>query len=148
VKRSPLKRKTPLRSTDGTLKRSSLKRGAGGPRASKAEVSARENFKTVVCSKKCIGLLIPGHECEGPLQAMHVVSKHTLKNRGLRRLLWDVQNGVPGCYRIHRRHDLAVEKIPRALLPAAAFEFAEEHGLMDALERHWPGTPFDEDMAA
>jgi hypothetical protein len=75
---------------------------------------------------------------------MHVVSKHTLKRRGLRRHLWDVANGVPGCYRIHRRHDLAVEKIPRTLLPARCIEWAERHGVLDALERHWPGTPFDE----
>lgn len=133
MKRSPLTRKTPLRSV-------AMLKNSRRVRASKSEVSAREFFKRAVCSKPCVGRQIPGHECDGPLQAMHIVSKHTLKNRGLRRLLWDVRNGIPGCYRLHRRHDLAVEKIPRDLLPPAALEFAAEHGLMDSLERHWPAT--------
>lgn len=122
--------------------------GRKGPRPSTAEITARERFKREVCSQPCIGRRIPGHECDGPLQAMHVVSKHTLKRRGLRRHLWDIENGVPGCYRLHRRHDLAVEKIPRALLPERCIEWAARLGVLDSLERHWPGTPFDEDVAA
>lgn len=138
-----LQRKKPL-----VARAKPRKPGRRGPAPTTAELTARERFKQVVCSEPCIGRQIPGHVCDGPLQAMHVVSKHTLKRRGLRRLLWDVENGVAGCYLIHRRHDLAVERIPRVLLPDRCMEWARTHGVLDSLERHWPGTPFDEAEAA
>ena len=69
---------------------------------------------------------------------MHVVSKQTLKRRGLRSLIWDAANGICGCYAIHRRHDLAVEKIARDLLPPRCIAWATEHGVLVDLERHWP----------
>lgn len=143
MKRTRLQRKKPL-----VARVKPRRPGRSGPRPTTAEITARELFKQTVCSEPCIGLLIPGHVCEGPLQAMHVVSKHTLKRRGLRKLLWDAANGVPGCYRIHRRHDMAVERIPRALLPDRCVEWARRHGVLDSLERHWPGTPFEQDVAA
>lgn len=141
MKRTRLQRKKPFVSR---AKPRTKKHG----KPSKADVSARENFKVVVCSEPCIGTEIPGHVCDGPLQAMHVVPKQTLKRRGLRHLLWDPANGIAGCERIHTRHDLGVEKIPRALLPAACLVWAGEHGVLDSLERHWPGSPFEEDVAA
>ncbi len=95
-------------------------------------------FKEVVCSESCIGAQIPGHVCDGPLQAMHVVPKATLKKRRLWHLMYDPSNGIPGCYEIHRRHDNKVELIPRSLLPARCIRWANEHGVLDALERHWP----------
>lgn len=120
-----------------------------GPRKLPAAVrDAQEVFKVTVCSRPCIALEIPGHVCEGPLQAMHVVPKQTLKRRNLGHLVWDPVNGVPGCYRAHRRHDNKVEQIPRELLPESAIRWAEAHGVLDALERHWPGNPFAEDVAA
>jgi hypothetical protein len=109
-----------------------------GPAPTPADKSAREAFKLAVCSEPCIGRRIAGHVCEAPLQAMHVVSKQTLKRRGLRHLLWDPVNGVAGCYRIHRRHDQAVEKIPRELLPQRCIDWARTHDVFDSLERHWP----------
>lgn len=112
------------------------KRGRNG--APKVDRSVTELFKETVCSEPCIGAVIPGHVCELPLQAMHVVPKQTLKRRGLRHLVYDPINGVCGCYSIHRRHDLAVEKIPRGLLPARCIEWARSHNVLDALERHWP----------
>jgi hypothetical protein len=99
---------------------------------------ATERFKQVVSRGPCIALGLPGHVCEGPLQAMHIVPRQTLRRRGLEDLEWDPDNGVNGCYRAHRRHDLAVEKIPRSLLPPSAIDWAARHGLLDALERHWP----------
>lgn len=114
--------------------------GRSGPRPTVADTDARATFKVTVCADPCIGVAISGHVCEPPLQAMHVVPKQTLKRRGLRHLLWDPLNGVSGCYRIHRRHDLAVEKIPRELLPQRCIDFALEHNLVDVLDRHWPET--------
>ena len=142
MKRSRLKRYTRLQRSKPIEARATPRRKPrhSGKRPTVAEVNAREQFKTVACSEPCIGRRIPGHVCDGPLQAMHVVSKHTLKRRGLRRHLWDVANGVAGCERIHRRHDLAVERIPRELLPARCIEWAERLGVLDSLERHWPTT--------
>lgn len=51
-------------------------------------------------------------------------------------MLWDPRVGVALCERCHRRHDLAVERIPRRALPLGVFEFASE---LDALVA--PRTP-------
>ena len=112
-------------------------------RRTESDRAASELFKFIVDAQPCIGEGIPGHECEFPMQAMHVVPKQTLRLRGLAHLIWDPGNGVNGCYRIHRRHDNAVEKIPRHFLPATCFAWAEAHGLTDALERHWPASGKD-----
>jgi hypothetical protein len=133
VKRTRLQRKKPF-----LARAKPRRRGVVGKRPTVAEVEAREAFKLTVCAEPCIGSDIPEHVCDGPLQAMHVVPKQTLKRRGLRHLLWDPVNGIPGCYRIHRRHDLKVELIPRSLLPARCLEWARTNGVADALERHWP----------
>lgn len=47
---------------------------------------------------------------------------------------WDPRNGVLVTVRAHERHTLAVDRIPRELLPARVWEFARE---MDGLR---PGT--------
>ncbi len=96
-------------------------------------------FKYVASQTRCIGLdAFAGHVCDGEMQAMHVVPKQTLKRRGLRHLIWDPVNAVNGCERVHRRHDLAVEKIPRSALPGRCVHWAERHGVLDALQARWP----------
>lgn len=120
-------------------------RSAGGmgqrkahPARRRTDVDAAGLFKETVCLEPCIGAAIDGHVCDGDLQAMHVVPKQTLKRRGLFHLVYDPVNGVPGCYLLHRRHDLGVEKIPRNLLPSRCVAWARSHNLVDALDRHWP----------
>lgn len=107
-------------------------------RASKSDRAAAELFKQIMDAEPCIGEQIPGHECEFPMQAMHVVPKQTLRRRGLGHLVFDPLNAVNGCYRIHRRHDNRIELIPRHLLPARCFAWAEAHNLTAELERAWP----------
>jgi hypothetical protein len=68
----------------------------------------------------------------------HVIEKQTLKRRNLDHAVWDPRNGIPLSRRVHERHSTAVERIPRSVLPAEAFEFAAEFGLMDVLERRYP----------
>jgi len=133
VKRTRLQRSKPF-----VARAKPRRRGRSGKQPTTAELAARAAFKETVCAGPCIGVGIPGHACEPPLQAMHVVPKQTLKRRGLRHLLWCPENGVCGCYRIHRRHDNKIELIPRELLPERCIDFAVEHGLVDALDRHWP----------
>lgn len=58
--------------------------------------------------------------------------------RLLRRLLWDVRNGLACCKWCHSRHTDAVRRIPRKLLPRFAFEFADELGLRWMIERDYP----------
>jgi hypothetical protein len=131
VKRSsPLRRLTPLGRATRLQVRPKRRDGAA--------TDAAGVFKTAVCSEPCIGTRVDGHVCDGPLQAMHVVSKQTLRRRGLAHLVYDPVNGIAGCYLIHRRHDLCVEKIPRSLLPGRCVEWARAHGLLDDLLRHWP----------
>lgn len=133
MKRTRLQRKKPF-----VARAKPRPRSKAGRRPSASEIAARAEFKVTVCSEPCIGRLIPGHVCDGPLQAMHVVPKQTLKRRGLRHLVWDAANGIAGCYAIHRRHDNKTEQIDRALLPARCIEWARTHNVLDALERHWP----------
>jgi hypothetical protein len=124
VKRSPLLRRTPLRTRPK-------------PRTRQTREDA-VLFHDTVCSEPCIGLQLDGHICDGRLEAMHVVPKQTLRRRNLGELRWDALNGVAGCEAIHRRHDLKVELIPRALLPQRCIDWAVAHNLTDALDRHWP----------
>lgn len=116
------------------------KRAPAKRRTTPKFLDARETFKQVVCADDCIAEGKGFGECEFPLQAMHVVSRQALRNRGLSHLEWDPTNGVSGCYRHHRRHDNAVEVLPMELLPARCIAWAERYGLLDVLERYWPPT--------
>lgn len=124
MKRSPLLRRTPLRTWPA--------------RRTVQAKNAAALFHHTVCAEPCIGLQLEGHRCDGRLQAMHVVPKQTLRRRNLGHLRYDPLNGIAGCERIHRRHDLKVELIPRALLPQRCIDWAATHNLSDALDRHWP----------
>lgn len=99
---------------------------------------AQELFKTIVCSEDCLVEGKVSGACEPPLQAAHVVSAAELRKRGLGHLVYDPTNAIALCYRHHRRHDNWTEKIPRHLLPARCFAWAEAHNLTDALEKAWP----------
>lgn len=70
------------------------------------------------------------------LQAAHVLPK--------RWLLGDEKacpdGGIVLCVYHHARHDHWVERLPRALLPAAAVTFAERTGLAWMLDREFPPT--------
>lgn len=115
-------------------------------RREKGNTDAASAFRARVLSKPCIGLVDPRHVCETPLQAAHVVPAQVLRRLGLAEMVYEPRNAVPACKRLHERHDLCVEKIPRAWLPADCLHWAEENGLSHELERYWPvmvtdGTP-------
>lgn len=76
-------------------------------------------------------------DCELPMQAHHVITQQALRKRGLSGAAWDPRIGVGVCYRAHRRHTLAVERIPLARLPLTVRAFVHGLGLDWMLERYY-----------
>jgi len=131
VTRTPLKRRAPLRAGAARLRR----RPRANP-VSVAEQAAREAWKLDLGA--CVVCPAEGGACRGSVQGHHAIGKQTLKRLGLRRLLWDRRNRVPVCEHRHEQHTSGYRPIPRELLPASVFEFAEEVGLGWWLDRHYP----------
>jgi hypothetical protein len=86
------------------------------------------------------------------LEAHHVVPKQTLKqeidNERHVDVLYDPRNGLALCAICHERHTNASDRVPRSLVPAAAWGFAAEHGFEtgevkggESLENHTNSAP-------
>jgi hypothetical protein len=99
-------------------------------------VVSPEEWKRRVCLHGCAVHDDPA-DCDGVLQAHHVITQGHLRKHGLEGALWDVRNGLCCCEGAHRRHTLAVERIRRDRLPAETVGFAEEHGLGWKLDRYY-----------
>lgn len=95
-----------------------------------------------------------GEECEGVVQAHHIVRRQFVQDRidtrvraeslnavqraELERLLlWDLRNGMGVCYRAHRRHHSRVQPIPARFVSAAAYAFAQELELVYRIEMEY-----------
>ena len=75
------------------------------------------------------------------VEGHHILGKHQLKKLYRSRfdeLRWDERNGMGLCVWHHQRHEHHVERVPRWLLPAGVFEFAEELDLTWLLDRDYP----------
>lgn len=96
--------------------------------------AAREFREQVVATGRCA--MRGPHD--GPLQAHHVLTVQALRRYGLAEHVWDARNGLCLCELHHARHHRALERVPRALLPGAVFEFADEVGLGWLLDREYP----------
>jgi hypothetical protein len=68
------------------------------------------------------------------IQAAHLISQDKLRRWGLHGRLWDPRDGLGLCCYHHFRHDDAVQRVPRRLIPAPAFVFADEIGARWVLE--------------
>ena len=68
------------------------------------------------------------------LQAAHVIPKRDLMGDDKA----DPENGLVLCCFHHARHDAWIERVPRELLPASAFAFAERTGLGWRLDKDYP----------
>lgn len=68
----------------------------------------------------------------------HLILQQTLRKHGHGALTYDRRNLVVLCLRHHQRHHSGHERVPRDLLPAEAFKFADEVGLRWNLDRHYP----------
>jgi hypothetical protein len=160
VKRTPLKRKTPLRSSKTykryppelglvpLLKRVGLAPISARRRAQKAADGRRaaaegSDFRRAVVSVSCV---VCGRsnahavkETGFGIQAHHGVPQAVLRRLGLRHLLWDPDNAVAVCEEpCHRRHTGRQQRILRAQLPRQVEHFAARHGLLDELAREYP----------
>ncbi len=88
----------------------------------------------------CVVCPHEGGKCAGPVQGHHVVAKELLKKRGLIGHLMDLRNRLSVCERRHAQHTNKFKPIPREVLPASAFEFADEFGLGWYLTKHYPAA--------
>jgi hypothetical protein len=104
-----------------------------------AEREARLDFKIAVLAtdRRCIVHADPA-ECDGDFQAHHVVTQQQLRKAGSLHLLWDPANGATVCEKAHRRHTLALQRIPYEKLPRRCIDFAMKHGFGDLLDRYYP----------
>lgn len=100
---------------------------------------ARLDFKVRVVAlddAACVFHDLP-EDCDGDLQAHHVVTQQQLRKAGRHDLLWDPSNGATVCEKAHRRHTLAVARLPYRVLPARCIAFARRHGFEDILSRYY-----------
>lgn len=88
----------------------------------------------LVCCEVCP---YEGTACSGPIQGHHVIGRQKLKRLGLTDFLLDKRNRLGVCEYRHEQHTTGYKPIPRAVLPQAVFEFAEELGLTWYLEKHY-----------
>ena len=72
------------------------------------------------------------------LQAHHVISQQLLRRLHLEHELWNPDNGLALDEDHHRRHELAVERVPRDRLRPENLAFAERLDLMWWLEKRYP----------
>jgi len=105
-------------------------------RETKAGKEARHAFYEDVLSKgECWFKTIYPHQCEGPIDPCHLLSKQKLKriakDRGYNdsttnRLVWGHRNGVPGCRFQHHRMDNGFLRVYWEQLPEEARQFAKD----------------------
>lgn len=84
------------------------------------------------------------HDCEGDLQAHHVVTQQHLRKRGLGDWAWDRRIGVTVCELAHRRHHSARERISFEVLPTEVVKLVTDLVGPDYLARYYPGAPVPE----
>lgn len=144
MKRSALNRRKPLRSAGwerevlARLKRKPPRRHVAGDGDL---VWRRDLGACIVCPAE-------GGVCAGPVQGHHAVGKQTLRRNGFAAFLDDVRNRVPTCEHRHEQHTTGYRLIPRAVLPASVFEFADELGLGWWLDKHYPAARCESEIAA
>lgn len=103
-------------------------------RETKAGKEARHRFYEEVLAKgPCWLATIHPHDCDGPIDPCHLLSKQRLKRiakdrnyneRETLALVWDSKNGVPGCRAYHHKLDNGFIRLTWAQLPLEAHAFA------------------------
>ncbi len=83
------------------------------------------------------GCVLHGYRCYHH-QAHHILSQQNLRKHGKEAYLWDTRNGMCLCTDAHRKHDLAVARVPYRFLTAANKDFARDMGMEYLLDRYYP----------
>lgn len=125
---------------------------------SAADRRAREAWTLEIVSRFCCELqALFDHDCDGPMDACHVIDKQFLKqmpkkerdaiggplfysDEELLPIVWDVRNGLSGCRAGHTRFDRPPRPVTYAQLPPAVIEFAMDYGIEHRLEEMYPRT--------
>jgi hypothetical protein len=153
VKRSaPLKRKAPMKRSRGPKRR--WKAMTPAEKAAKADFW---NAVAIRCGFACVRSYDRDHECVGELDAHHIIPKQLLKGHALTltaeeriAIVWDSRNGVLVCREgLHGNLTNKADRLREREVPACAVAFAEDNGLMWALEREVPEVkPWKEEKHA
>lgn len=86
----------------------------------------------------CVVCPAEGGECSGPIQGHHIIPRQKLRHYGYLDFLLDRRNRLAVCEHRHEQHTTGYKPIPRRVLPASVFEFAEELGLDWYIDKHYP----------
>lgn len=125
MKRSPLKRHT-------RLHRKPWRKALG-------TAEQRLNFKRAVLEADGHRCLMnpryvwmadePPHGCDGPLQAAHLIRKHTLRKQGYgAEVVYSVDAAFTLCRAHHQLHDSYALRVPDSLIPERCRRFAMHYG--------------------
>lgn len=117
MKRSPLKRKTPLRAR----------------RRKPVGVIVADIWRDGLHGERCVVCHTPRN-----LDGHHAIPRRVLLRLGFGDYIMDKRNRVPVCRHDHESHENRHRPLLRAELPASVFEFAAELGLEWYLDRHYP----------
>ena len=109
MKRTPLKRK-PWRRSLGTAEQ-------------------RLRFKQAVLEADGHRCVVRMFDCDGPLEAAHVIRKHTLRKRGYGAdVVYSVDAAFTLCRAHHQLHDSYALRVPDSLIPERCRRFAVHYG--------------------
>jgi hypothetical protein len=100
----------------------------------------QELFKVIVCEGATCAAAdsgVDGIECDGLLEAHHVIKRQTLRREGADE--WDSRNGLPLCMRHHYLVTMRKRRLTTRNLRPENIEFALATGLDWALEREVVG---------
>lgn len=130
-----------------TLKRTELKRkprsriaaeGTYGPDARAWRIGVIRGGCVMCRSFPVPRHLRPGRHVElATLQGHHIIGKRHLKRERLTHLYWEPVNGLCLCEYHHGRHERAVQRVPRMLLPGEAIAWAVAFGFESVLDREY-----------
>lgn len=131
------------------MKRSPLKRRRK-PQSNEQKAAA-VRFRRHVTKEPCLFSSRPGHTCEGPIDAHHLVEKQFLKTHFSTqpdsikwRLIYAPEIGVPLCRRAHEAVTTHAGYIWLHEVPARCVDFAETWDFRYRLERECPPMGRDE----
>jgi hypothetical protein len=138
MRRTPLKR-APMKKRYAPLRK--------GRRKTVGTAEQKLAFRVAVCSEgRCA---VESEACYGRLEAHHVTSQqhirrfattNKLTEEETAELIWEPRNGISLCANHHERHTLALEPVPRSVLPEDALVFADSLGLSYLLDKLYPGS--------